>query len=45
MESSNAVARKLEDKLTPLPIQSLINRSPNNSSSSALSIDIEQNII
>jgi hypothetical protein len=39
IESSNAVAKKLEDKLTPLPSQVSI-QTPN-SNSSLLSIDIE----
>jgi hypothetical protein len=43
MESSNALAKKLEDKLTPLPI-GLSSQTPINSSSSSLSIDIGNTI-
>jgi hypothetical protein len=43
MESSNALAKKLEDKLTPLPLTSGISiQTPN--SSSSLTIDIENTI-
>lgn len=45
MESSNALDRSLEDKLTPLPLTLNVGR-PNNPSATELSIvDIEQNII
>lgn len=46
MESSNALAKKLEDKLTPLPLTIGLNiQTPtNSSSSSSLSIDIGNTI-
>jgi hypothetical protein len=44
MESSNALAKKLEDKLTPLPLTSGISIRTPNSSSSGLTIDIENTI-
>jgi hypothetical protein len=44
MESSNALAKKLEDKLTPLPLTSGISIQTPNSSSTGLTIDIENTI-